>query len=584
MTNHLSQVRQKKIFTGNRYLGQWRNLVLIAVLLSVIHFFFQMYPLVRDWEDRFQSVHYVTRSHFTEPKIFSIPVVVILIDDASLPEGERRSPLNRKWLASLLDEVSEHQPSLIGLNILLDRAGEKDGDQLLAEAIKNAGNVILRDDPVYPVLPVFSTPAVDQGTIRFHVDSSGTVQRICNAITSCQTKDIFHKKFWRHFKNSYDKHNLSIPNIPWLKINFFLNWGDSPSSFSQFPIIRAHEVFQLSDYALQGKLILIGTGFPDLYPTYRVPVSGPEQFLQETELIAQTLGMIAEGRYLNKPPALIISIVFLAILCLLAWSLVFKGPLHGAWFTIILLVVYFFFSNFMFVLWNWEIPFVLPATLLIIFLIIAGLSQWIQEKFVRLETELQLKQTKIDFLTNELHSHHLFNEFSRVSVMIRKDPETAREYLVEFAEMLRASLKYSDQPWVPLQKQIDYLKSYIRQQQLIHGERLKFNMDFEINIENASIPWHVFFPIVENAVKYTESLISSVHVEPQIQIQLTCSKSFLIFTVVNSFDKDNRPPSTRTGLKNLMERLKLLYPNGGYHLELTPEKKTWKTQLHLPFP
>lgn len=207
----------------------------------------------------------------------------------------------------------------------------------------------------------------------------------------------------------------------------------------------------------------------------------------------------------------------------------------------------------------------------------------VDERFHRLTTELHLKQVKIDLLTNELHSHHLFNEFSRLSVMIRQDPEAAREYLVEFADMLRISLKYADQQQVALTIQLDYLNAYLRQQQLVAKERFQVEWDIRGDLNTVTLPWHLLFPLVENAVKNATQLTRHQPDQQAIlHLSLNCGPRELVFSISNPYHPSLKAPSSATGLKNLKNRLDWFYPRHTYQLAFDQTDHIWTARLSLP--
>jgi len=334
-------------------------------------------------------------------------------------------------------------------------------------------------------------------------------------------------------------------------------------------------------------LVLVGTGLPDLYPLVRTPL-GNQPFLFETEVIAQAVSMIEENRELYRIPGAWVT-VFLVLVMLLFSAILFYFGLVPVLSAFILFAAGFYLLNAsLFAFYNLELPFITPLTILFVCQIGLMVHHLIRERFILLETRLQLKQTKIDFLTNELHSHHLFNELTRLSVMIRQNPALAREYLVEFADMLRASLKYGDQEKVKLQEQINYLKAYIRQQEIIYGDKLLFQLESKGECDLVEAPWHIFYPLLENAVKYSEEYLRVTGKESAlIQALLVRQGSFLDFTVSNPFRKDVHPKhSTKTGLRNLQERLAWSYPEGGFSLNIDKSKiqEEWSVTLRIPAP
>jgi CHASE2 domain-containing sensor protein len=560
-------------------------LTAFAILYSLASVFLLDSGLIKDWENRFQTRFYLLRSHFSEPVVSDLPLVLVLIDDHSLPVNTSRSPIDRTWLAALVETISSHDPALIAMNILLDRPGKDEADRTLGTAIANAGNVVLRDDPFYPVYPLFSEAALDTGTLKFKLDSSDTVQEVCANEVSCQHPDIFYKKIIEYYQFGNGVHQKTHPSdSSWLKINFTrVSQQTDDKRVRSFPVLRAHDISQLPARALHNKIVLIGTGFPDLYPLFKVPLTDPELMLQETEVIAQVLTMIAGERYLTPFSQSGTGLLLLVLSLAIALVLITRGAVQGLIVALASVILLFAGAGWAFTVADLEVAFVLPAGVLALFTLTALLMHSVQERFFRLTAELNLKQAKIDFLTNELHSHHLFNEFSRLSVMIQHDPKSAKDYLVEFAEMLRSSLKYGDQTMVPIRAQVEYLNSYLNQQRMIFPDKLDFRFNVAAGVDSLSAPWHAFFPLVENAVKYAEGYLKHAAAQrATITIDLTTSQSFVVFTVQNPYDGRAEVVSSKTGLKNLEERLAWAYPNGGYSVDFRHDTNLWTAELRLP--
>jgi CHASE2 domain-containing sensor protein len=553
----------------------WKYNLVLTLTLIIIFAFLNQSILVQDWENRFQPNFFAFKKSFFSIPSAKLPIVLVTISDLSLPNDMPRSPLNRLWLADLVNQLKKQQPAVIGLNILLDRTSEFNNDLKLSFAIKDQ-TIILRNNRRYPVLQQFSEVSESNGALRFKFDSSGTLQYICNAPETCLLPKQFHTEILKTYskKTNQNFHHL---NTNWLKINY-ASINDQNSS--AFPIIQANAIEKLPPNALKDKIILVGTDFPDLYPLYRVPSKNYE--MQETEVVAHTLESIASDLVINKPPFWVS--ISLALILLFGVTTFIYG--NSNWLnaikTILIIVGLYLLAALSFSIFNIELPFVLPTALLVVlFINHTGLLHF-SEKVSRLETEVQLKQTKIDFLINELHSHNLFNELSRLSVLIRQKPDQAREYLIEFAEMLRASLKFGDQSMVPIWDQVAYLKSYIKQQQLIFGERLIFHFSIDEHIKNLTAPWHVFFPLAENAIKYTEILIKTNDITCTVQMDLKLVNDQIQFSISNPFASYLKVASTKTGIKNLEKRLGMAYLAHQFKLESQSENGIWTAKLCIP--
>lgn len=69
-------------------------------------------------------------------------IVIVDFDELSVQQL-KAFPIPRRLLAEVVTKVSAGSPSVIGLDIILDRARDADDDRRLAEAMDAAGNIIL---------------------------------------------------------------------------------------------------------------------------------------------------------------------------------------------------------------------------------------------------------------------------------------------------------------------------------------------------------------------------------------------------------------------------------------------------------
>lgn len=139
-------------------------------------------------------------------------------------------------------------------------------------------------------------------------------------------------------------------------------------------------------------------------------------------------------------------------------------------------------------------------------------------------------------------------------------------------------LHESNIPEVTLEKEIEYLQSYIGLQQLRleDPEFVKFNLKGDY--QGKMIAPMLFIGFVENAFKYADKNVSS----PGIIINLSIDNKSLNFDIKNKKKKINSPDLTNSngiGISNVKRRLELIYPNkhelvifnteNDYHAKLT---------------
>jgi LytS/YehU family sensor histidine kinase len=132
----------------------------------------------------------------------------------------------------------------------------------------------------------------------------------------------------------------------------------------------------------------------------------------------------------------------------------------------------------------------------------------------------------------------------------------------------------TDEQKVPLEKEIEYIQSYIDLQQQRYGKNVKIFTSFN-NVGNGSeIEPMLLIPFVENAFKHGTGIIT----DAQINIELKVEKGILQFSVSNKYNDDTngtKDKSSGIGLNNVRRRLNLLY--GKNHALLINKKNGWFT-------
>jgi LytS/YehU family sensor histidine kinase len=118
----------------------------------------------------------------------------------------------------------------------------------------------------------------------------------------------------------------------------------------------------------------------------------------------------------------------------------------------------------------------------------------------------------------------------------------------------------ADEDKVSLEKEIDYLQSYIDLQQQRFGKNVQVNVSLQKIDDNYEIEPMLLIPFVENAFKHGTGLIEGA----MIKIQLKVENNKLDFMVQNKYDPSSTEVKDKTsgiGLTNVKRRLNLLYGN-----------------------
>ncbi|MBN2878920.1 MAG: histidine kinase [Clostridia bacterium] len=110
-------------------------------------------------------------------------------------------------------------------------------------------------------------------------------------------------------------------------------------------------------------------------------------------------------------------------------------------------------------------------------------------------------ESELNFLHAQIQPHFLYNTINTIIAYSRKDPEKARELLIELSTYLRGKFKNQKEIYTSLKDEIALIKSYLTIEQVRFEDRISVEYDIDEDC-NILIPCLILQPIVENAVKH----------------------------------------------------------------------------------
>ena len=205
-------------------------------------------------------------------------------------------------------------------------------------------------------------------------------------------------------------------------------------------------------------------------------------------------------------------------------------------------------------------------------LLIATPVSWLlyqqqKDKILRLrnaEKDMLQSRADLQFLRSQINPHFLFNALNTLygTALLEGSKNTA-EGIQKLGDMMRFMLHENTLDFIPMEKEIEYLKNYIALQKL----RIQASPDIiiEDNITDQTCSHQIapmlLIPFVENAFKHGVSLSE----KSWIKINLECTAQDISFEVRNSaWQQTNNDPEkgqSGIGIRNVYDRLLILYPN-----------------------
>ena len=145
------------------------------------------------------------------------------------------------------------------------------------------------------------------------------------------------------------------------------------------------------------------------------------------------------------------------------------------------------------------------AVLMIVLLIVVLLMISYLWRMNKLKSEFRENQLKESLLRSQMNPHFIFNALNSIQQLILKnDNQAASFYLSRFSSIARIILEYSAKESIPLDKEIEVLRSYIEIERLRSGNGFNYEILIEEKLEPEfiEIPPMAVQPFVENAIKH----------------------------------------------------------------------------------
>jgi sensor histidine kinase YesM len=118
------------------------------------------------------------------------------------------------------------------------------------------------------------------------------------------------------------------------------------------------------------------------------------------------------------------------------------------------------------------------------------------------EKENENLKTELSFLRSQVSPHFMFNVLNNMVALARKKSEQLEPSLIKLSSLMRYMLYETDEDKVPLEKEAEYLQSYIDLQQQRFGKKLTVNTEIDIQYAGYEIEPMLLIPFVENAFKH----------------------------------------------------------------------------------
>lgn len=183
----------------------------------------------------------------------------------------------------------------------------------------------------------------------------------------------------------------------------------------------------------------------------------------------------------------------------------------------------------------------------------------------RAELTSTLRQAQLNTLKGQVNPHFMFNSLNNIRGLMLEDVEKSRDMLTKLSEMLRYSLTKNNVNAIALEEELEMVDNYIALSKIQFEDRLVFRKEVDKETLTFQIPPMIIQLLVENAAKHG---ISNLKSGGTIKLITQKTDNSLCIKVMNTGKLIINDTSTHLGLKNIRQRLRLLYgANASFLLE-----------------
>jgi anti-sigma regulatory factor (Ser/Thr protein kinase) len=199
-------------------------------------------------------------------------------------------------------------------------------------------------------------------------------------------------------------------------------------------------------------------------------------------------------------------------------------------------------------------------------------------KLNELSLKNRLTASQIKLLQTEFQPHFIFNTLHTANSLMEEDVAKAQLLLEKFAYLHRHYLSIVNHQFYMLEEEIDFLREYIEVQQIRSSTSILMQTNASTINDNILVPVIFLQPIIENAIKHGWH---NRQLDFIIDIQIRVHEGYCEFKIVDSGAPLEQEISEGIGLRNLRDRLTVLYEND-FFFNYEFVKGKFSTTIRIP--
>jgi hypothetical protein len=175
------------------------------------------------------------------------------------------------------------------------------------------------------------------------------------------------------------------------------------------------------------------------------------------------------------------------------------------------------------------------------------------------EKKRQQLLAEINNLKSQIAPHFLFNTLNNLYGLAVEKSDKLPGLMLRLSDLLRHTLYETQKPFVPVNEEINVLKSYIE----LESVRLEDDLKLEFhNTVPKEAPYQIapliLIVFMENSFKHAKFVQSEA---VNIYIKTALEEDWFSLIIKNNYNKEKKSSEHGIGLSNVKRRLEVLYPD-----------------------
>ncbi len=218
-----------------------------------------------------------------------------------------------------------------------------------------------------------------------------------------------------------------------------------------------------------------------------------------------------------------------------------------------------------------------------VFLLSSSLLQFTRDSLTLQDIELKMSEierqkveAELKALKAQVNPHFFFNTLNSLYSLSLDKSEKTPDMILKLSELMRYVIYEAREDMLPLQRQLDFIRSYIYLEELRAGPSLQVRYKVEGIPGEIMVAPLIFIPFVENAFKHAGR---DQRQKPDIDIKFDLGvPGKIVFYSENNVDTAKPKRHEGIGLDNVRKSLQILFP-GKYHLEMEEHGSRYRVKL-----